>query len=349
MIALPVIDGHIDIAWNYTALGRRFEDPVKVKHKKDKKHIVDTEGYAAVGFPEAKSGNVRLIFGTIWVESEKSVYPTAGKKYKSYIDAQSMAINQLDYYKLLNSLGIQLVVTTEQLIDILFSKQYQIGIVPLIEGADFIRNKNDLDFWYSQGIRIIAPVWQRNQYAGCSELGGGLTYSGQQFIRCLEERKIIIDIAHMSDESAEMTFEQASGIVINSHTACRHFVRGERQINDRQIVHIHQRGGVIGIMTWCSKLKSNKQVTTSDYVDHIAYIADLTGCMKNVAIGSSMDGGYGVESLPKGMKNIESLETIADEMIRRNFSEQDVRSVLYNNWCRVLQSTFDSCYQKTSL
>lgn len=134
-------------------------------------------------------------------------------------------------------------------------EQEQITLRQLDDGVRQMMDDNDLDFWYKQGIRIIAPVWQKNQYAGCSEFGGGLTPAGRWFIRKLSEYKIIIDVAHMSDRAVDMTFEQTDGIIINSHTACRHFTGGERLISDRQIMQIHDRSGVIGIMTWDRKLK----------------------------------------------------------------------------------------------
>lgn len=338
MSSIPIIDGHIDLAWNYTAIGRRFESSIEIKHQEDRHDIIEKEGLAAVGLPETQKGNVRVLFGTIWVETESSLYPTIGPKFSSLDEAKKLAKEQLDYYRSLSDHGVQLITTVSQLDSILFSEKYQIGIIPLIEGADLIYDYNDLDFWYKQGIRIIAPVWQKNQYAGCTELGGGLTPAGRKFIRKLSEYRIIIDVAHMSDRAVDMTFEQTDGMIINTHTACRHFTGGERLISDRQIMQIHDRGGVIGIMTWDRKLKDNPPILIKDYVDHVEYIGNLTGCVDNIAIGSSMDGGYGVESLPKGMKSIESLDSIADEMCRRNFPEKDVRSVLYNNWYRVLLS-----------
>ena len=317
MKQIPIIDGHIDLAWNYIALRRRFEDSIDIKHSNDGKEIVKTEGQASVGFPEIQKGNIRIIFATIWVETNKSLFPTIGPKYTTISEAVNLAKQQYQYYKsLCNEYGFIFITSREEFESVICSQPYKFGIVPIIEGADFIFDKSDLNYWIENGIKIIAPIWQKNQIGGCSELGGDLTTFGKNLIKYMSQKKMIIDISHMSDEAARSTFDCFEGIIINSHTCCRHFIDSERLISDWQIQQIHKRNGVIGLMTWKQKLKEKSVVDINDFVDHICYIADLTGSVNNIAIGSSMDGGYGVESLPKGMGSIESLNLLQDKMVK---------------------------------
>lgn len=341
MKQIPIIDGHIDVAWNYIALRRRFEDSIDIKHSNDGKEIVKTEGQASVGFPEIQKGNIRIIFATIWVETNKSLFPTIGPKYTTISEAVNLAKQQYQYYRsLCNENGFIFITSREEFESVICSQPYKFGIVPIIEGADFIFDKSDLNYWIENGIKIIAPIWQKNRIGGCSELGGDLSTFGKNLIKYMSQKKMIIDISHMSDEATRSTFACFEGVIINSHTCCRHFVDSERLISDWQIQQIHKRNGVIGLMTWKEKLKEKSFVDINDFVDHICYIADLTGSVNNIAIGSSMDGGYGVESLPKGMGSIESLNLLQDKMIKRRFSEQDIEAVLYKNWLRVF-CTFD--------
>lgn len=341
MKQIPIIDGHIDLAWNYIAIGRRFEDSINIKHSNDGKEIVKTEGQASVGFPEIQKGNIRIIFATIWVETDKSLFPTIGPKYTTISEAVNLAKQQYQYYRsLCDENGFIFITSREEFESVICSQPYKLGIVPIIEGADFIFDKSDLNYWIENGIKIIAPIWQKNQIGGCSELGGDLTTFGKSLVKYMSEKKMIIDISHMSDEATRSTFDCFEGIIINSHTCCRHFVDSKRLISDWQIQQIHKRNGVIGLMTWKQKLKEKSVVDINDFVDHICYIADLTGSISNIAIGSSMDGGYGVESLPRGMESIESLNLLQDKMIKRRFSEQDIEAVLYKNWLRVF-CTFD--------
>lgn len=337
MNTMPIIDGHIDLAWNKIALNRCFEDSVEIKHNKESVSITDVEGMASVGFPEIRAANIRAIFSTIWVETSESIHPSLGFKYSDIDEARCQAEEQYNYYvSLCENNGYNLIKTKSELQKVLKSDKYCLGLIPLIEGTDFVDSLDDMNIWIEKGIKLIAPIWQKNQFGGCSELGGGLTQKGINLVRFLSRKKVIIDIAHMSDESADDVFKNFDGIVINSHTTCRSYINEKRLICDDHIRRISNRNGVIGLMTWKQKLNIDENVTLDDYIDHICHILNITGKVDNIAIGSSMDGGYGTESLPKEMSSIKSLELLQSAMLKRGFSYQEIEKILYKNWERVL-------------
>ena len=76
MFNFPIVDGHIDIAWNYTSLNRKFEDSAEIKQTLESSDISNYEGIVSVGFPEIKAANIRVVLSTIWVETFESVYPS---------------------------------------------------------------------------------------------------------------------------------------------------------------------------------------------------------------------------------------------------------------------------------
>ena len=120
----PIIDGHIDLAWNYVALNREFENSVEIKRNMDSKYVTQFEGIATVGYPEIKNANIRMIFATIWVESDKSLYPSLGPKYSSLKDAKVMAEEQFNYYtSLCEKNQFSLVTTKKHLKNILYNEQ----------------------------------------------------------------------------------------------------------------------------------------------------------------------------------------------------------------------------------
>nr|MDQ3374702.1 membrane dipeptidase [Acidobacteriota bacterium] len=65
-------------------------------------------------------------------------------------------------------------------------------------------------------------------------------------------------------------------------------------------------------------------------VDHIDHIKTIAG-IDNVGIGSDYDG---VPLLPSGMNGMEDLPLVTYEMLRRGYSEQDIRKVLGENFLR---------------
>jgi membrane dipeptidase len=65
-------------------------------------------------------------------------------------------------------------------------------------------------------------------------------------------------------------------------------------------------------------------------VDHIDHIKNVAG-IDYVGIGSDYDG---VPFLPNGMNGMEDLVLVTYEMLRRGYSEQDIRKVLGENFLR---------------
>ena len=67
--------------------------------------------------------------------------------------------------------------------------------------------------------------------------------------------------------------------------------------------------------------------TIVDHIDHIKQVAGID----HVGIGSDFDG---VPFLPAGMNGMEDLVLVTYEMLRRGYSEQDIRKVLGENFLR---------------
>ncbi|MGH9907483.1 MAG: membrane dipeptidase, partial [Pyrinomonadaceae bacterium] len=65
-------------------------------------------------------------------------------------------------------------------------------------------------------------------------------------------------------------------------------------------------------------------------IDHLLHIAKVAG-IDHVGIGSDFDG---VPSLPVGMEDISKLPSITYELLKRGYSEKDVRKVLGENFMR---------------
>ncbi|MCL2164331.1 MAG: membrane dipeptidase [Oscillospiraceae bacterium] len=342
MYTKNIIDGHLDIAWGYQSLQRDFLVSAREKSLAETEFITSVEGIATVGYPELRQANVSIVCGTIWTESENSMQPSLGKKYVSIKQAKELADDQLSYYvSLSNHPRLRLVSSTND-INVCLSEASELGIVLLIEGADFIETESDVQLWFNRGVRLIAPVWEKNIYGGCSTLGGGLTERGKKLLTVMKKRNMILDISHMSQLCANESLSEYSGIVVSSHTSCQTICPGERQATDEQIIQIHKSGGLVGLMLWDRILNpGGTGASLDDFQKHIEHIHRLTGGVDCIAIGSSMDGGFGSLSLPTGMLNIGDLPKIADWLEKHsNLSPIDIEKIMYRNWERVLRAAF---------
>jgi membrane dipeptidase len=70
-----------------------------------------------------------------------------------------------------------------------------------------------------------------------------------------------------------------------------------------------------------------------DVVNHIEYIIDLIG-VDHVGIGADWDG---VEILPRGIDKISKLPDLTKELLKRGYSERDVKKILGGNFKRVFK------------
>ena len=66
-----------------------------------------------------------------------------------------------------------------------------------------------------------------------------------------------------------------------------------------------------------------------DHIDHIVQVAGVD----HVGLGSDFDGGV---SFPRDLKDVSDLPNITVELMRRGYSDDNIRKILGGNLLRVL-------------
>jgi len=72
-------------------------------------------------------------------------------------------------------------------------------------------------------------------------------------------------------------------------------------------------------------------VSIGEVADHIDHVVELVG-IDHVGIGSDFDG---VSSLPEGLGDVAGYPNLIEELLRRGYSESDIRKFLSGNFMRV--------------
>ena len=72
-------------------------------------------------------------------------------------------------------------------------------------------------------------------------------------------------------------------------------------------------------------------VSWEKIVEHIDHAVKLVGA-DHVGLGSDFDGG----SMPEGMKDCAQLPKITEALLRKGYSEKDIRNILGENTVRLL-------------
>jgi membrane dipeptidase len=117
-------------------------------------------------------------------------------------------------------------------------------------------------------------------------------------------------------------------------------------MSDDMIKRMIERDAVIGAVfdawmlqpNWERGVTTNENVTIATVVDHIDHVCQLAGNADHAAIGTDLDGGYGIEQTPHDLDTIVDVQTRVPELLReRGYSEEDVRKVMHGNWLRFLE------------
>ncbi|MXZ18380.1 MAG: membrane dipeptidase [Rhodothermaceae bacterium] len=202
---------------------------------------------------------------------------------------------------------------------------------------------------------------------------GGLSPFGVEVVDHMNRMGIIVDISHLTDSAIEQVLQRTVAPVLATHSSARHFTPGwQRNISDNLIKATAANGGVImvafgslfvrgeyyvqnqalsasisayleennidpeseeGFLYRERQRKSNPIGTVGDLVDHIDHIVDLVG-IDHVGLGSDYDG---VTGLPEGLEDVSTYPNLIAELIRRDYSEEDIAKILGGNALRVWQ------------
>jgi membrane dipeptidase len=201
-----------------------------------------------------------------------------------------------------------------------------------IEGAHALDGKlENLDVLYRAGYRMMSPSHFFDTDIGGSAAGVqkiGLTDKGREWVKQMEARRMIIDLAHASPKTIEDVLAAATRPLVVSHTGVKGTCDNNRNLSDEQIKAIAEKGGLIGIGYW--------DTATCGYdaraiVKAMRYVSDRVG-VEHVALGSDFDGAVTTPFDTTG------LVEITDAMLQAGYTEQDIRQIMGENVMKFLEA-----------
>jgi membrane dipeptidase len=77
------------------------------------------------------------------------------------------------------------------------------------------------------------------------------------------------------------------------------------------------------------------QATLAQVADHIDHMRKVAG-IDHIGIGSDFDG---IDSTPVGLENVSTYPALTAELLRRGYSDDDIRKILGLNVLRVMRQT----------
>ena len=198
------------------------------------------------------------------------------------------------------------------------------------EGAQPLEgNIANLGSLYDAGFRMMAPSHFTDTAVGGSAAGvnkGGLTPLGREWVKQMEARGMLIDVAHASADTLRDVTSMATKPVVVSHTGVKGVCDNNRNLSDEQLRAVAATGGVIGVGYWDVASCGNDAASIAKA---IRYTVGVVGA-EHVGLGSDFDGAVTEPFDSSGMA------LITEALLQQGMSENDIRLVMGENVARVL-------------
>lgn len=198
------------------------------------------------------------------------------------------------------------------------------------EGLQPIEGKlENVDALYDAGFRIAGLTHFFDNEVGGSAHGlekGGLTPLGRQVIERLEEKAMLVDLAHASRPLIDDVLAMATRPVLVSHTGVEGTCPGTRNLSDKHLQAIAATGGVIGIGYWSTAVCDT---SVAAIVRAIRYTADKVG-VAHVALGSDFNGTVHTPF------DVTGLAQLTEGLQGAGFSPEQIAAIMGGNVQRLL-------------
>jgi len=206
-----------------------------------------------------------------------------------------------------------------------------------IEGAEpLMGDIGLLRVFYRLGVRMLSFAWNfRTPFAdglNARRSESKLPELGVQALEEMDRLGMIFDVSHLTDSNFWDVADVMKGSFIASHSNCREIADVARNLTDDMIVALADHGGVMGL-NFGAGFVHRENATVATLVDHVDRIVKVAG-IDNVGLGSDFDG---VGRLPEGINDVSDLPNITRELVKREYSDEDILKFLGGNHLRVFR------------
>lgn len=234
----------------------------------------------------------------------------------------------------------------------------KIAALLMFEGAEpFGQDLAGLRLFHRLGMRICSFAWMRRTAYGDgaweNDSRGGLTRLGHAAVAELNRLGIVVDVSHCSDQTTWDVLAASTRPVIASHSNVRAIARHVRNLTDDMIKAIAASGGLVGMVPVAAYV-SQEEATLSRWVDHFDHVANLVG-VDHLGVGfdffteimaMNIFGDVPAWGPPGGVGPLEFAEMatyrdvprLAEELVRRGYTRDDLQKIYGGNFRRVLKS-----------
>lgn len=164
----------------------------------------------------------------------------------------------------------------------------RLRLVLSMEGVEPLEgDPGAFDEWYERGVRSAGLTWNHpNEFAGGIETPTqGLTERGRTLVRRLGELRVVLDLAHASEQTWRDVLAEEVPFSV-THAGCRAVCDHPRNLADWQLQALAERGGVLGMMALPFSV-DREAPTLRRWLDHFDHAVAVMG-IAHVGLGADL-------------------------------------------------------------
>ena len=131
-----------------------------------------------------------------------------------------------------------------------------------------------------------------------------------------------------------LALEASKTPIVCSHSSMRALCDHPRNLTDDQLRALSNADGVVQVTMYPGFLRLDSQATIEDAVNHLKHAVNIAG-IDHVGVGTDFDGDGGIP----GLADASEIINFTKHLLRKHFSETDLRQIWGENFLRVMRQT----------
>jgi membrane dipeptidase len=355
---VPVIDGHNDYPWAVHEKAEGDIDALDIR-KAQPKLMTDIRRLMA--------GGVGGQFWSVYVP----VTLQGGDAVSATVDQIDIVHRMMAKYP--ETFALALTADDVERIE----RQHKIASLIGVEGGHCINSSlGVLRMFYKLGARYMTLTHTTNtpwaDSATDAPKSNGLSPFGEQVIREMNRLGMMVDLSHVSPATMASAMRVSAAPVIFSHSSARALTDVPRNVPDDMLKAVAANGGIVMVTfvpgfvapevaayntreteqqtkvtaelgsnagaikaamdAWHAANPSPRAslLQVADHIDHIKKVAGID----HIGLGGDFDG---ITSVVVGLEDVSSYPQLLAELIRRGYSDEDIRKIAGKNILRVMR------------